>query len=106
MDNSVYLVDRDDYVGVVNQINMENAEVEEYHAELASVIKIKSKTGIHFTTRIIFHEDDDREEYYVFNLPQGEDWLPPKPVRKITLKTREAVQDFFNALNQATKREE
>ena len=97
MDNSIFEVSRDEYVGVVAQINPDFAEVEKYHVSECTIIKIVSKKGIHFTTRII--PDEGEEGYYVFNLPSAEESLPPKAIRKITLETQEEVQAFFDALN-------
>lgn len=100
MDNSIYEVERDEYAGVISQINPETSDVETYYEEYGTVIKVKNKNGIHFTSRIIPVNEEEAEHYYVFNLPQAEDRLPPKAVQKITLKTRDAVQDFFKALAQ------
>lgn len=102
MDNSIYEVERDDYAGVIGQINPETSNVSTYHGNYGTIIKIISKEGIHFTTRVI--SDDGEEHYYVFSLPQGEDRLPPKRIRKIVLKTKEEVQHFFNALSELQKR--
>jgi len=101
MDNSIYEVTRDEYAGVIGQINPKTSDVYTYHEEYGTVIKIMNKEGVHFTTRIIPEEGD--EQYYVFVLPQGEDCLPPKQVCKITLETREEVENFFSALNQLQK---
>lgn len=97
MDNSIYKVERDEYVGIIGQINPKTSDIETYHEEYGTVIKIKNKDGVHFTTRIIPYEGE--EEYYVFTLPRGEDCLPPKAIRKITLDTKEEVQTFFDVLN-------
>ena len=97
MDNSIYEVERDEYAGVVGQINPKTSDVEEYHDDIGTTIKIKNKNGVHFTTRII--TNDGEEHYFVFNLPRGEDCLPPKKIRKITLETQEEVQAFFDALS-------
>ena len=97
MDNSIYEVSRDEYAGVVAQINPEFTDIEKYHEQDCTIIKIVSKNGVHFTTRII--PDDGEEGYYVFNLPSAEESLPPKAIRKITLETKEEVQAFFDALN-------
>ena len=97
MDNSIYEVSRDEYAGVVAQINPQFADVEKYYEQNCTIIKIVSKKGVHFTTRII--PDEGEEGYYVFNLPSAEESLPPKAVRKITLETKEDVQAFFDILN-------
>ena len=101
MDNSIYEVSRDEYAGVIGQINPKTSDVYTYHEEYGTVIKIMNKEGVHFTTRIIPFEGE--EQYYVFVLPDGEDCLPPKKIRKVTLETPEQVEQFFAALNQLQK---
>lgn len=101
MDNSIYEVDRNEYVGVIRQINPKTSDLETYHEPYGTIIKIKNKEGVHFTTRVI-HENGE-EQYYVFTLPQGEDCLPPKAIRQVTLETKEEVQAFFDALNKIQK---
>lgn len=98
MDNSIYEVDRDDYVGFIGQLNKEKCDVEKFYESDVIILKIKSKaTGTHFCTRIIPEEGD--EHYYIFNMPDTEEMVAPKAIRKITLETKEEVQAFFNALN-------
>lgn len=101
MDNEIYEVNRDEYAGVIAQINPKTSDVETFHEDWGTAIKVKSKAGIHFTTRLI--SEDGEEQYYVFNLPRGEDCLPPKRIRKVTLETKEEVQAFFDALNKIQK---
>lgn len=97
MDNSIYEVERDEYVGFVGQLNKTMMDVEQFFEEDLTIIKIKSKnTGTHLCTRIIPSEGE--EHYFVFNMPADEERVAPKPVRKITLETQEEVQEFFNAL--------
>ena len=97
MNNDIYEVDRDAYAGIIGQINPKTSDIETYHEDYGTIIKIKNKEGVHFTTRIIPTEGE--EQYYIFTLPQGEDCLPPKKIRKITLETKEEVQAFFDVLN-------
>lgn len=98
MDKSIYEVERDEYVGFVNQLNKEMMDTEQYYEKDLHIIKVRSKkTGTHLCTRII--TDDGPSHYYVFNMPLEEERIEPKPVMKITLDTKEEVQAFFNALN-------
>lgn len=99
MDNSIYEVERDDYVGFISQLNKEMCDLEKFYEQDLTILKIKSKkTGIHLCTRVISNQGD--EHYYVFNMPLDEERIPPKPVMKITLDNKEDVQKFFNILNQ------
>ena len=98
MDNSIYEVDRDEYVGFIGQINKQMMDVEQFFEEDLTILKVKSKaTGTHLCTRII--PKDGEPHYYVFNMPADNERVKPKPVMKITLDTREEVQHFFDALN-------
>lgn len=98
MDNSIYEVERDDYVGFIGQLNKSMMDVEQYYEANTHILKIISKTtGIHLCTRII--SDDGKEHYFVFNMPLDEERISPKTVLKITLNDKEQVQEFFNALN-------
>ena len=98
MDNSIYEVERNDYVGFIGQLNKEMCDVEKFYEQDMTILKIKSKTtGTHFCTRII--PQSGEEHYYVFNMPADNERIEPRGVRQITLETKEEVQAFFDALN-------
>lgn len=98
MDNSIYEVSRDEYVGFLGQVNKSMCDIEEYHQEGMTIMKVMSKnTGMHLCTRIISSEGE--EHYYVFHMPADDERIAPKPVMKVTLDTKEEVQAFFDALN-------
>ena len=102
MDNELYEVTRDEYVGFLSQINKQSLDTEVYGVgEETTFIKVFSKTsGVHLCTRII---DDSEEFYYIFNMPPDKDRIPPQAVKKITLETREEVEAFFNAISKLSK---
>ena len=98
MDNSIYEVERDEYVGFIGQLNKQMCDVEQFYEEDMTIMKIKSKaTGTHFCTRII--PKNGEEHYFIFNMPADNERIEPKPVMKVTLDTKEEVQAFFDALN-------
>lgn len=98
MNNEIYEVNRDEYVGFISQLNKQMCDVEQYFEDNMTIMKIKSKaTGTHLCTRII--PDNDIEYYYIFNMPEDDERIDPTPVMKITLNTQEEVQSFFDALN-------
>lgn len=102
MDNSIYEVDRDEYVGFIGQLNKTMMEVEQYYQEDCSILKINSKTtGMNLCTRII--PNNEEEHYFIFNMPLDEERIAPKPVMKITLDNKEEVQAFFDILNKIQK---
>ena len=102
MNNDIYEVTRDDYVGFLWQIKKEAMKVEEENSNDFHFIKTYSvNTGNYLCMRMIPSEDNkiDIEHYYIFNMPEDSERQPPKPVRKIVLETKEEVQEFFNILS-------
>ena len=104
MDNSIYKVERNDYVAFLGQLRKDCADLERYDDENSTTIKLVSiKTGKHLTTRIIPKEGD--EQYFIFNYPDADERQEPKAVRQIKLETKEEVQAFFDALYKIHKGE-
>lgn len=104
MDNNIYEVERDDYAAFLGQLKKDCADLEKYEDEHTVIIKLRSiKTGKHLTTRII--TDEGEEHYFIFNYPDSDERTAPKPIRRITLETKEEVQQFFDALNKIQKGE-
>ena len=102
MNEEIYQVERNDYVGFIGQINPKMTDVEEEILEDRHIIKIKSqKTGNILCARIIM--EDQQEYYYVYNMPLDEERIPPKKIRQIKLETKEEVQHFFDALSKIMK---
>ena len=102
MDNDIYEVTRDEYVGFVSEIKQECRDVEVSHLEDCTIMKILSKkTGTHFCTRIV--PENGEEHYFIFNMPLDEERQAGKPILKIRLESREEVQAFLNALSKISK---
>lgn len=102
MDNSIYEVERDDYVGFIGQLNKQMMDVEQVYKDDSNILSIYSKnTGKHLCTRII--SQDGTEKYYVINMPEDNERITPKGVWQIKLETQEEVQAFFDALNKIQK---
>ena len=99
MDNSIYEVERDDYVGFINQLNKEKTDLEVHEYAGGYIVKIKTKkNNKHLSTRIIDNEKNE-EHYYIFNMPDDDERIQPRGVMKVTLNSKEEVQAFFDALN-------
>ena len=47
MDNSIYEVERDDYVGFIGQLNKQMMDVEQFYEDKLTIMKIKSKVIYH-----------------------------------------------------------
>lgn len=102
IDNSKFEVDRDWYVSFIGQLNKSMMDVEQSYFEDISVLKVRSKkTGKLLCTRMI--TNDNNEFYYIFEMPDDDERVEPKPVMKITLDDRNDVQAFFDILNKIQK---
>ena len=102
MDNEIYKVSRDEYVGFMSELKPECRDLEVFEEENNTIINVYSKkTGTHLCRRIIPEESE--EEYYIFNMPDNNERQRGRPVRKVVLETQEEVQNFFDALSQVMK---
>lgn len=107
MDNiNIYEVSRDEYAGFLGQIKPDMREAKTIDYDNETILKVFSKnTGIHYCSRVIPHNEQEEEKYYVYNMPQDNERQPPHAVRKIMLATREEVQNFFQILSKIQKGE-
>lgn len=103
MDEELYRVSRDEYAGVLMQTNPKYIDIEECNKATEDIIKVKTKDGIHLTTCIVPKNQDEVTRYYVYNLPRGDAYLPPQPVRKIVIETQEEFKKFLEALGKREK---
>lgn len=100
--NNIYEVERDDYVGFVDQLLKSACSVRQENNEGTTWTKIFSKTsGDLLCVREIYNESGE-EHYYIFNMPRSEERKTPPRKRKIILETKEEVQAFANILAQLT----
>lgn len=106
MESSFYEVSRDEYTGFVSQINPAAKSVKEEENMGVKWIKTYSKTTGKLLCAREIHSEDGRELYFVFEFPPNEDRIAAKAVRKVTLNTKEEVQEFFNALSKVMKEQE
>lgn len=101
MDN-IYEVERDDYIGFLDQLQKSALSVREENNEGVHWLKTYSKKyGNLLCVREIY--DEGEEHYYIFDMPQDNERQNPKVKRKIVLNTQEEVQAFFDVLSKAVK---
>lgn len=101
MDKEIYQVNRDEYVGFVNQIKPGCGELKIVENDNYTIASIYSKTtNTLLCAREIPKNEDENTLYYIYNLPENNERCAPKPVRKIVLETREEVQKFFDIISQ------
>lgn len=106
MDNSIYEVQREDYRNFIEQLNKEMMDTEVYSYQNCLFTKVFSKkTKKHLSSRVS-DSDLEEERYFIFNYPDDDERIEPKPVLKINLETREEVQEFLNAIAKIQKGEE
>ena len=98
MDNSIYEVERDDFKGFIDQLNPKCIDYAVYElGELKSIrIFAKDDHDRLFAEQVI---KNGESSYFVYEMPEKCERIEPKPVRKITLETKEEVEHFFKALN-------
>ena len=98
MENNIYEVERNDYVGFIGQIKKECKTVEvigsgEPYTEINTYSLDKERL---FARRCIW--DTGEEKYYIFEMPDNDERCAPIPVQRITLTSKEEVQAFFDAI--------
>lgn len=104
-DKAMYEVSRDEYKSFIEQIKPECRRVEldklDWRLTAAKVYSVKS--GRCLASRVFDHRQEvnnpEPERYYIFEIPEANESLPPIPKLKINLETREQVQAFFNAVS-------
>lgn len=104
MDN-IYEVERDDYVGFVDQLPHSARSIKEETNEGVKWFKTYSKKyGNLLCVREIY--DSGEEHYYIIDMPKEDERRPAPTKRKIVLETKEEVQAFADILAKLTKKKE
>ena len=108
MNDSMFLVEREDYKALVERLKAEKIRTEKIKEREFTIIKI---FGIDsddcICARKTYNEEADKpEEYYIFKLPESDEWGDAIPKRKIVLETKEEVQAFFDFLSEMRKEQE
>lgn len=101
---SIFEVTRSEYKGFIETIKPEFKQVEELQLDKwhKAIRIISKKTGKCLTSRVIHLIEDEEmhepEKYYIFEMPDDEERLPPIPHLQIQLETKEEVQAFLDGL--------
>lgn len=102
--DEIYEVERDQYAGLIGEMKTECFNMDTSYMEDTTIVTLTSKkTGKMVTKRIIY--EDGNEQYYIYDLPENDERLAPKKIRKYELQTKEEVQAFFDILNKIQKGE-
>jgi len=108
INESIYEVTRADYIGFVEQIKPECRRVEVIEIDpIHTATKIFSiNTNKCLCSRLTYTADygePEPEKYYIFELPESYERLPPIPKMRITLTSKEEVQKFFDFFSKQNK---
>ena len=94
----IYEVTRDEYTGFIMELNKAMMDVTISYEEDLAIEKIFSKkTGKLLCTRVLSNEEEPH--YFIYDMPEQEEKIPPKAVLKINITTKEEAQSLFDALN-------
>lgn len=98
MNKEIYQVERDEYVGLVREMKTSCFDMEKEYSDDGIHIKLVSKrTGQTMTERII--DEEQNETYYIYVLPENDERMASKKIRRYCLESKEEVQTFFDILN-------
>ena len=113
IDTSIYEVSRAEYKSFLETIKPSAREVKEEQVDKRHVaIKTFSKnTGKCLASRLTTIQDDidgnhEPEKYYIFELPEKDESLPPIPKISVVLETKEEVQAFLEGIKKMKEQEE
>ena len=100
--NNIYEVERDDYVGFIDQLCKDKCTLKQESNEGTIWYKFFSKTyGNLLCVREIYKNGE--EHYYIFDMPKPEERHAAPAKRKIVLENKEEVQSFFDILSKITQ---
>lgn len=104
IEDNFYEVSRDEYAGLVREMNTKYFDMHKTYLEDSVVIELVNKHNGHIITKRII-DSDQNETYFIYELPKNHERLPSKKIRQYTLESKEEVQAFFDILNKMQKGE-
>lgn len=103
-ENELFEVERDDYVGFIDQIDPEARYAEQMVEDEYQVIRTYSKKNKKLLcTRYVPIKETAEPHFFVFEMPDDDERCVPKAKQKIVLQDREEVQAFFDVLGKWQK---
>lgn len=89
---SLFLVEKGEYAAYVERLIPEKMDTEIIEDREFSIFKVKSrKTGI-YLCGCKFYRDERPTEYYIFELPEKDEWTAAKPKLQVQLTEDESKQ--------------
>lgn len=111
MNENIYEVTRQDYKAYVQTLNkkmmrIEEKELNRYHriVKIYSLLTNKCLCSRVFDIRDASSPNRDPEKYYIFEIAEAEESLPPVPTYRLELQTKKEVQKFFDFLSEQNKK--
>lgn len=100
---NIYEVERNEYKTFIGQLDPNKTDMVEIANGSGLTVRITSqKTGKILSERVNNNELET-EQYFIYNYPDDDERIQPRPVMSIHLETREEVQDFFHAVAKLQK---
>ena len=109
LENSIFEVSRADYASFIEQLkpecrNVQVEKIDKWH-EATKIFSINTNKCLCSRISFVGPEDEyEPEKYFIFEMPEDNERLPPIPKIKITLNTIEEVQKFFEYFSLQRKR--
>lgn len=103
MNQDLFEVTRDDYVGFLDQIKRDCKTVKKSTRDNLNVLEVYSKNTDKLLCARTVNADDNSEKFYIYNMPEIEERQASPARRKIVLETKEEVQAFFDILSKVSK---
>ena len=99
--DSIYEVLRTDYTNFVEQIKPEYRKIEvvEIDKQHTATKIFSTNTGKCLCSRLTYTADygeSEPEKYFIFEMPENYERSAPIPKVRVTLKSKEEVQKFFD----------
>lgn len=106
MNEDIYSVLRSDYKSFVERLkpNVYKVEVIEKEDFISTkIFSVKTKKCLCGRKS---YKDDRKEEYFIFEYPEDDEWGPPVPKCRIVLETAEEVQMVLDGLAKLRREKE
>lgn len=103
MSESLFLVEKKEFKAFVERLIADKIRTEVVEERTYSIVKVFSiKNDACLCAQKWYNDDETPDEYYIFNLPEKDEWIQAIPKRKIELNEEE-TKVFFEELEKILK---
>lgn len=103
MNKDIYEVEKEDYVGFLSQIKPNSLEKQVIENPNCTIFNFNSKLTNKLLCSHEIYQDDKKEYYYIYKMPDDQERCEPPRIKKLHLETREEVQAFFDIISKLQK---